>query len=136
VWEYGIPVPIKTIAEPHLFSINRVAAHPSGKYVACQSADNQITVYSSTDKFRQNRKKAFMGHNVAGYAPDVAISPDGQFISSGSSDGCMYTWDWKTQKLFSKLQVSDAPLLAVQWHPRETSKVITGDLNGVLRYYD
>ncbi|KAJ4406227.1 hypothetical protein N0V91_004679 [Didymella pomorum] len=135
-WEYGIPVPIKFIAEPYMFSMVRAAPHPSGKYAAFQSSDNQITVYSTTDKFRQNRKKSYRGHNVAGYAPDVAISPDGQFVSSGDSGGYVCFWDWKTCKMWHKIQASDAPVLAVQWHPRETSKVITGDLDGVLKYWD
>jgi pre-mRNA-processing factor 17 len=135
-WEYGIPVPIKFIAEPYMFSMVRSAPHPSGKYVAFQSSDNQITVYSSTDRFRQNRKKSYRGHNVAGYSPDVAISPDGQFISSGDSGGYVCFWDWKTCKMWHKIQASDAPVLAVQWHPRETSKVVTGDLNGKLCYWD
>ncbi|KAF2643241.1 WD40 repeat-like protein [Massarina eburnea CBS 473.64] len=135
-WEYGIPVPIKFIAEPYMFSMVRASPHPSGKYVAFQSSDNQITVYSSTDRFRQNRKKSYRGHNVAGYAPDVAISPDGQFVSSGDSGGYVCFWDWKTCKMWHKIQVSDSPVLAVQWHPRETSKVITGDLNGALKFWD
>jgi pre-mRNA-processing factor 17 len=135
-WEYGIPVPIKFIAEPYMYSMVRSAAHPSGKYIAFQSSDNQITVYSSTDRFRQNRKKGYRGHNVSGYAPDVAISPDGQFVSSGDSGGYVCFWDWKTCKMWHKIQASDAPVLAVQWHPRETSKVITGDLNGALKYWD
>lgn len=135
-WEYGIPVPIKFIAEPYMYSMVRSAPHPSGKYVAFQSADNQITVYASTDRFRQNRKKGFRGHNTAGYACDVAISPDGQFVSSGDSGGFVCFWDWKTCKMWHKIQASDGPVLAVQWHPRETSKVVTGDLNGVIKYWD
>ncbi|KAF2814960.1 WD40 repeat-like protein [Mytilinidion resinicola] len=135
-WEYGIPVPIKFIAEPYMYSMVRSATHPSGKYAAFQSSDNQIVVYAASDRFRQNRKKSFRGHNVSGYAPDVAISPDGQFVASGDSGGYVCFWDWKTCKMWHKIQASDAPLLAVQWHPRETSKVITGDLNGAIKYWD
>lgn len=119
-----------------MYSMVRSAPHPSGKYVAFQSADNQITVYASTDRFRQNRKKGFRGHNTAGYACDVSISPDGQFISSGDSGGYVCFWDWKTCKMWHKIQASDSPVLAVQWHPRETSKVVTGDLNGAIKYWD
>ncbi|OCK89889.1 WD40 repeat-like protein [Cenococcum geophilum 1.58] len=135
-WEYGIPVPIKFIAEPYMYSMVRSAPHPSGKYVAFQSADNKITVYASTDRFRQNRKKEFHGHNTAGYACDVSISPDGQFISSGDSGGYVCFWDWKTCKMWHKIQTGDSPVLAVQWHPRETSKVVTGDLSGAIKYWD
>ncbi|OCK82527.1 WD40 repeat-like protein [Lepidopterella palustris CBS 459.81] len=135
-WEYGIPVPIKFIAEPYMYAMVRSAPHPSGKYAAFQSSDNQIVVYATTDRFRQNRKKSFRGHNVSGYAPDVAISPDGQFVSSGDSGGYVCFWDWKTCKMWHKIQASDGPVLAVQWHPRETSKVVTGDLNGMIKYWD
>lgn len=119
-----------------MFSMVRSAMHPSGNFAAFQSADNQITVYDTKNKFRQNRKKNFRGHNTAGYAIDVSISPDGQIISSGDTGGYVCFWDWKRGKLDHKIQASDAPVLAVQWHPRETSKVATGDLNGVIKYWD
>ncbi|KAK5015815.1 WD40-repeat-containing domain protein [Cryomyces antarcticus] len=135
-WEYGIPVPIKFIAEPYMYPMVRSAAHPSGKYVAFQSSDNQIVVYASTERFRQNRKKGFRGHNNAGYAIDVAISPDGQFVMSGDSAGFVCFWDWKTCKMWHKIQASDGAVVSCQWHPRETSKVVTGALDGVLKYWD
>ncbi|KAF2756272.1 WD40 repeat-like protein [Pseudovirgaria hyperparasitica] len=135
-WEYGIPVPIKFIAEPHMFAMTRGDMHPSQKYVAYANQDNQITVYSALDRFKQNRKKAFLGHNHAGYAIDVAFSPDGQFVSSGDTGGYVCFWDWKTCKMYEKIKASEGPLIAVQWHPRETSKVVTGDLNGTIKYWD
>ncbi|KAI5288579.1 hypothetical protein KEM54_005102 [Ascosphaera aggregata] len=138
-WEYNIPVPIKFIAEPYLFALNRAAPHPNGKYVAFQSGDNQIVVYASTDKFRQNRKKSFRGHNNAGYAIDLAISPDGQFIMSGDSGGYVCFWDWKTCKLYHKIQAGGkegAATTCVDWHPQETSKIVTGGLEGVIKYWD
>lgn len=100
-WEYNIPVPIKFIAEPYMYALVRSSAHPSGKYVAFQSSDNQIVVYAAGDKFRQNRKKGFRGHNNAGYAIDVAISPDGQVIASGDSGGFVCFWDVCTLSLLS-----------------------------------
>ncbi|KAF8253804.1 WD40 repeat-like protein [Wilcoxina mikolae CBS 423.85] len=135
-WEYGIPVPIKFIAEPYMYSMVRAAAHPSGKYVAYQSGDNQVVVYAATDKFRQNRKKAFRGHNNAGYAIDVDISPDGQFLMSGDSGGWLCFWDWKSCKLYHKFQASDGPVVAAQWHPQETSKVASAGLDCVIKYWD
>lgn len=135
-WEYGIPVPIKFIAEPYMYAMVRGALHPSGKYVAYQSGDNQIVVYAATDKFRQNRKKVFRGHNNAGYAIDVDISPDGQFLMSGDSGGRLCFWDWKSCKMYSSFQASDGPVVAAQWHPQETSKVATGGLDCVIKFWD
>ncbi|RJE21811.1 splicing factor [Aspergillus sclerotialis] len=138
-WEYGIPVPIKFIAEPYMFALTRAALHPNGKYVAFQSGDNQIVVYGATDKFRQNRKKSYRGHNNAGYAIDIKISPDGQFIASGDSGGYVCFWDWKTGKMYHKIQAGGkegGATTCLDWHPQETSKFVTGGLDGAIRYWD
>lgn len=135
-WEIGIPVPVKRIAEPHMYSLVRAAPHPSGKSVAFQSSDNQIVVYASTDRFRQNRKKVFKGHNCAGYAIDVAISPDGNFIMTGDTGGYACFYDWKTTKMLHKFVASDGPVTCAQWHPQETSKVVTAGLDGTIKYWD
>ena len=135
-WEYNIPVPIKFIAEPEMFALTRASPHPSGKYVLFQSGDNQIVVYASTDRFRQNRKKNYRGHNTAGNAIDVAVSPDGGMVMSGDSGGYVCFWDFKTCKMWHKIKASDGPLVRAQWHPQETSKVVTGGVDGLIKYWD
>lgn len=135
-WEIGIPVPIKRIAEPHMYSLVRASSHPSNKSVAFQSSDNQIVVYASTDRFRQNRKKIFRGHNCAGYAIDVSVSPDGQFVMTGDTGGFVCFYDWKSTKMLHKIGAGEGPVTCAQWHPQETSKVVTAGLDGVIKYWD
>lgn len=135
-WDYNIPVPIKFVAEPFMYPMTRSSRHPSGKYVAFQSSDNQIVVYGAVDKFRQNRKKSFRGHNNAGYAIDIATSPDGQFLASGDSGGYVCFWDWKTCKMYHKMVASESAVTCVEWHPQETSKVVTAGLDGSIKYWD
>ncbi|CAK7269563.1 hypothetical protein SEPCBS119000_003631 [Sporothrix epigloea] len=138
VWDYNIPVPISYTSEPWMYPLTRAALHPSQKYVAYQSGDNQILVYSARDKYRQNRKKAFKGHNNAGTAIDVAISPDGQFLASGDTSGYVCFFDWKTCKMYEKLKADAAggSVNHVLWHPQETSKVITAGTHGDIKMWD
>ena len=89
------------------------------KYFAAQSLDNQILIYN-TDNFRQNRKKRFAGHSVAGYACQVGFSPDGKWISSGDSQGNVVFWDWKTGRIKSRLQAHSKVVIAHEWLPHET----------------
>lgn len=39
----------------------------AGKWLACQSMDNQVLIYSVLGRFRQNRKKIFKGHMVRNF---------------------------------------------------------------------
>ncbi|TDZ17965.1 Pre-mRNA-processing factor 17 [Colletotrichum orbiculare MAFF 240422] len=135
-WDYNIPVPIKYIAEPYMYPMTRAAPHPSGKYVAFQSSDNQVVVYGANDKFRQNRKKSYRGHNNAGTAIDLDVSPDGQFLASGDTQGFVCFWDWKTCKMYHKLKAGDQPVTCVAWHPQETSKFASAGAEGDIRYWD
>ncbi|KAG9314618.1 WD40-repeat-containing domain protein [Chiua virens] len=134
-WDYDIPVVIKYIAEPHMHSMPAVTLHPSKKYFAAQSLDNQILVYS-TDNFRQNRKKRFAGHSVAGYACQVGFSPDGKWISSGDSEGNVVFWDWKSGRIKSRLKAHSKVVIAHEWLPHETSKVVTASWDGLIKLWD
>ena len=93
------------------------------KYFAAQSLDNQILIYN-TDNFRQNRKKRFAGHSVAGYACQVGFSPDGKWISSGDSQGNVVFWDWKTGRIKSRLHAHSKVVIAHEWLPHETVRDI------------
>lgn len=135
-WDYHIPVPIKYVAEPYMYPLVRSYAHPNGKAVLFQSADNQIVVYAAGDKFRQNRKKVYKGHNNAGYAIDVVVSPDGQFVASGDSGGYVCVWDWKTCKMWHKIKVAEGAVTSLAWQPQESSRMAAAGLDGKIRYFD
>jgi pre-mRNA-processing factor 17 len=135
-WEYGIPVEIKIVSEPDMFPLVRAVHHPKKEMIAFQRGDNQIDVYSSADRFRQNRKKGFRGHNTAGSGIDLDISPDGQYLLSGDNGGYVCIWDWKSCKLLNKEKASEnVPILGCAWHPKEPAMVITGDARGVIKLW-
>ncbi|TXT15621.1 hypothetical protein VHUM_00124 [Vanrija humicola] len=134
-WDYDIPVVIKYIAEPYMHSMPSVAKHPSNKYVACQSLDNQILVYSADGNFRQNKKKRFAGHTVAGYACAINFSPDGKYISSGTGGGDVVFWDWKTGKIAKRMHAHDQVVIDHVWLPNEHSKVITASWDGLIKLW-
>jgi len=136
IWEYGIPVPIKHIADPTLHSMPAVTKTPNDKWLLCQNLDNQITTYSASDRFKLNRKKTFKGHVVAGYACEPGVSPDGNFIMSGDTDGRLWFWDWKSCKVFRKIKCHDQVCISALWHPTEPSAVATCSWDGTIKYWD
>ncbi|KAH9643201.1 hypothetical protein HF086_012863 [Spodoptera exigua] len=81
VWEWDIPVDMKYIADPSMHSLPAVTVSPNGKWLACQSMDNKVIVFSALNRFKMNRKKTFSGHMVAGYACSVDFSPDMRYFT-------------------------------------------------------
>nr|CAI5841974.1 unnamed protein product [Callosobruchus analis] len=136
VWEWDIPVDMKYIADPTMHSMPAVTLSPNAKWLACQSMDNKIVIFSAMNRFKINRKKTFTGHMVAGYACTLDYSPDMSYLVSGDADGKCYIWDWKTTKLYKKWKAHDNVCISVLWHPHEPSKLITAGWDGVIKYWD
>uniref|UniRef100_A0A8C6T496 Pre-mRNA-processing factor 17 n=1 Tax=Neogobius melanostomus TaxID=47308 RepID=A0A8C6T496_9GOBI len=136
VWEWDIPVDFKYIAEPSMHSMPAVTLSPNGKWLACQSMDNQILIFGAQNRFRLNKKKIFKGHMVAGYACQVGFSPDMSYVVSGDADGKLNVWDWKTTKLYHRFKAHDKVCISALWHPHETSKVITCGWDGQIKLWD
>ncbi|KAI9609162.1 hypothetical protein KEM48_002990 [Puccinia striiformis f. sp. tritici PST-130] len=133
-WDFDIPVVIKYIAEPAMHSMPAVSIHPNNKWLAMQSLDNQVLIYSA-DSFKQNRKKRFAGHTIAGYACEVGFSPDGKFLSSGDGSGSMVFWDWKSCRILKRLKCHDQVIISHSWLPHETSKLVTASWDGLIKLW-
>ena len=104
------------------------------KWLALTSLDNQIFVYGVGDKIRANNKKNFRGHIVAGYAIKPSFSPDSQYVTSGDSTGNLWFWDWKTTKVVKKFKAHNSVVMAAEWLPHETSKVVTCSWDSTIKW--
>uniref|UniRef100_A0A1D2A1Q3 Pre-mRNA-processing factor 17 n=1 Tax=Auxenochlorella protothecoides TaxID=3075 RepID=A0A1D2A1Q3_AUXPR len=136
VWEFGIPVQIKYIADPAMHAISAVSVTPNKKWWCGQSMDNKIVTYSATDRVKPNTKKTFAGHNVAGYACEVSFSPDSRYVTSGDGEGKLFMWDWKTKKIARTIKAHEGVCIGSAWHPLETSRVATCGWDGLIKYWD
>lgn len=96
VWEWGIPVVIRYVADPSATAVGALALHPGGKWVAASRADNQVLVYGAKDVFKLRKGKVFRGHMSAGYQVGLGFSPDGRWLASGDGIGRVWVWDWKS----------------------------------------
>lgn len=136
VWEWDIGVPIKYISDPTMHSMPVITMHPSEKFLVCQSLDNRIVIYQAGERYSLQRKRKMEGHNVAGYACDIAVSPDGRFVCSGDSNGKLFFWDFKRTRTLQKYQAHDkGPTIGAVWHPVEPSTVFTCGWDGVIKMW-
>lgn len=64
-----------------MHSMPAVTKSPNEKWLACQSLDNKICIYTCGEKVRPHKKKEFKGHMVAGYACTMDFSPEMRFVN-------------------------------------------------------
>ncbi|CAB3408477.1 unnamed protein product [Caenorhabditis bovis] len=137
IWEWEIPVDTKLIQNVGLHSIPCMTKSPNDKWVVGQCMDNRIVLFQLIDdKLRFAKKKAFRGHNAAGYACNVDFSPDMSFIISGDADGKLFIWDWRTHKIVGKWKAHDNTCISALWHPHEKSKIITAGWDGLIKMWN
>lgn len=137
IWEFGIPVPIKYIAEPDMHSMPSMTLHPSETAVIGQSMDNRIVAYTCGEKVKLLKKKLFTGHNNSGYACQAGFSPNGKFLMSGDGLGQLHFWDWKTCISYRKFQAHDnGPCIGTAWHPLRPSMVATCGWDGLIKIWN
>ncbi|KAJ1644086.1 hypothetical protein J3B02_002871 [Coemansia erecta] len=136
VWEFGIPVVIKLVADPSMHSVPSVALHPSEKWIVGQSMDNRIVVYNAVGRIKAHRRKEFTGHLTAGFACQPSFSPDGKYLTSGDSEGQVWCWDWQSTRVVKKWKAHEKVTICTAWHPKETSRVATCSWDGTIKYWD
>merc|ERR1719253_53037 len=136
LWEYGIPVVVKHIAEPTMHSVPAMTLSPDKKYLLGQAMDNKIICYEAFGRFKFQGRKTWKGHNNVGYAIQPNFSGDGNWIMSGDTDGKLWFWDWAKQKNYRVLKAHDGVCIGCLWHPTQTSRVVTCGWDGQIKLWD
>eukprot|EP00927_Polykrikos_kofoidii_P070692 TRINITY_DN67099_c0_g1_i1.p1 TRINITY_DN67099_c0_g1~~TRINITY_DN67099_c0_g1_i1.p1 ORF type:complete len:586 (-),score=125.20 TRINITY_DN67099_c0_g1_i1:133-1890(-) len=136
LWEYGIPVVVKYIAEATMHSVPAMVLSPDKKYVLGQSMDNKMVTYEAFGRFKFISRKQYKGHINAGYAITPGWSTDGRWVMSGDTDGKLWFWDFQKMKNFRVLKAHDGVCISCLWHPHSTSRVVTCGWDGAIKLWD
>ncbi|KAH8584667.1 transducin WD-40 repeat family [Cryptosporidium sp. chipmunk genotype I] len=135
VWDVGMPIVVKHIADPLMQSMPYVAMHSDGQHLVCQSMDNKILVYDTHANYRCIKKR-FTGLKNSGYAIQCDVSPDGQYIVSGDINGKVHFWDWKTTKNFRSFNAHEGVSIGCQWHPVFPSRIASCGWDGTIKIWE
>ena len=136
VWSYGIPMLEKSVSDPRLPAIPAVALHPSGKFFVGQSMNNSLVTFQGFGEFRLQGGRRFQSHSNIGYAIQPGFSPDGKFLMSGSSDGALYFWNWKSQKMYRNIKAHEGVCMGSLWNPARSSSVISWGWDGRIKLWE
>ncbi|XP_039137773.1 WD repeat-containing protein 25 [Dioscorea cayenensis subsp. rotundata] len=117
VWDVSREVPLSNQVYTEAFTCPCIKYHPTDACFVAQSNGNYIAIFSSHRPFKLDRYKRFENHGVWGFPIKCNFSSDGNQLASGSSDGCIYLYNYHSSELIRKFKAFEQPCVDVAFHP-------------------
>ncbi|VAH41114.1 unnamed protein product [Triticum turgidum subsp. durum] len=117
VWDILREVPLSNQVYTEAFTCPCVRYHPYEASFVAQSNGNYIAIFSARPPFKLNRYRRFEGHGVWGFPIKCSFSLSGRELASGSSDGCIYFYDYKSSRFLRKIEAFKEACTYVAYHP-------------------
>ncbi|KAF8049618.1 hypothetical protein N665_2169s0008 [Sinapis alba] len=122
--------------EKRAHGIVSLSQDSSGTFLTASCKDNRIYLYNIL-QLDKGPVQSFSGSRIDSFFVRTMISPDGEYILSGSSDGNAYIWQVnKPQVDPTILKGHDSEVTAVDWSPSEIGKVATASDDFTVRLWN
>ncbi|KAF5727998.1 WD repeat-containing protein 25 [Tripterygium wilfordii] len=117
VWDIARQVPLSNQVYVEAYTCPCIKHHPLDPTFVAQSNGNYIAIFSSIPPFKLDKYKRYESHGVSGFPIKCNFSLDGEKLVSGSSDGCIYFYDYKSSELIRKIKAYEQACIDVAFHP-------------------
>lgn len=134
-WDFRVPLQIRQLGDPTMHAVSHIIKHPHRDVLLAQSSDNKVRTIDCDDsgRLRLARDRHFSGHTVSGTSCKLAMSHDGQYLSSGDATGQVFVWSFATAEVVRKFAAHSKQCSAHLWHPHEVSKMVTGGSDRMVK---
>jgi WD40 repeat protein len=122
--------------------------HPANAVFYAQTHGDYICEFSARAPFKMNKYRRYegRGHVTRGYSIGFDLNAAGNWLASGSTDGCVYVYDVVTSKLAFKLDafssgelikqpVMDVRFQAIDSNDRSGQMLAVSGWNGKIKIF-
>lgn len=113
-----------------------VRRHPFDPFFVAQSNANYIAIFSSSPPFKLDKYKRYENHGVSGFPIKCNFSLDGEKLASGSSDGSIYLYNYRSSKLVGKIKAYEEACIDVAFHPIMPNVIASCSWNGDVSIFE
>jgi periodic tryptophan protein 2 len=115
-----------------LCRINSVAFHSSGDWIVMGCAKSgQIYVWD-----RHTKTYIFKTKEPNSNVTEIAYSPDGLYLATGTADGKVNLWDNRTGLCSATFSYHHTPVTAVCFLPAPNQGIVWSSLDGIVHIVD
>ncbi|GFR74824.1 WD repeat-containing protein 25 [Elysia marginata] len=136
VWDVRSTAVLSNQVFQERYTCTRLKPHKDESHFLAQTHGGYIALFSTVSPYRMEKSKRFGGHKLLGYHIGFDVSPDGKLVYSGSAEGGVHVYDYRTGKLIRKLlSSSDDVIMDVACHPVLPSVAATCTWGGSIRLW-
>nr|XP_012602545.1 WD repeat-containing protein 25 isoform X2 [Microcebus murinus] len=112
-----------------------LALHPKEPVFLAQSNGNYVALFSAVWPYRMSRRRRYAGHKVEGYSVGCECSPGGELLVTGSADGRVLIYTFRTASRACTLQGHAEACLGTTFHPVLPSVLATSSWGGEVKIW-
>ncbi|MEJ1283844.1 WD repeat domain 25 [Cricetulus griseus] len=129
------PSPRPVLLSQERYTCPSLALHPREPVFLAQSNGNYLALFSSVWPYRMSRRRRYEGHKVEGYAVGCECSPCGDLLVTGSADGRVLMFSFRTARRACTLQGHAQACLGTTYHPVLPSVLGTCSWGGDIKIW-
>ncbi|XP_010533519.1 PREDICTED: WD repeat-containing protein 25 isoform X1 [Tarenaya hassleriana] len=136
VWDIKREVPLSNQVYSEAYTCPCIKRHPRDPIFVAQSNGNYIAIFSTNPPFKLNKYMRYESHWVSGFPVKCSFSPDGQTLASGSADGSIYIYGYKSSDVIKKIKAYEQPCLDIAHHPVLSNVIASCSWDGEVSIFE
>ncbi|CAO2587287.1 WD repeat-containing protein 25 [Lemmus lemmus] len=134
-WDFRTAAKISNQIFHERYTCPSLALHPREPVFLAQTNGNYLALFSSVWPYRMSRRRRYEGHKVEGYAVGCECSPCGDLLVTGSADGRVLMFSFRTASRACTLQGHAQACLGTTYHPVLPSVLGTCSWGGDIKIW-
>ncbi|EHH28172.1 hypothetical protein EGK_18544, partial [Macaca mulatta] len=134
-WDFRTSAKISNQIFHERFTCPSLALHPREPVFLAQTNGNYMALFSTVWPYRMSRRRRYEGHKVEGYSVGCECSPGGDLLVTGSADGRVLMYSFRTASRACTLQGHTQACVGTTYHPVLPSVLATCSWGGDMKIW-
>lgn len=134
-WDFRSSAKISNQIFHERYTCPSLALHPREPVFLAQTNGNYLALFSAVWPYRMSRRRRYEGHKVEGYSVGCECSPDGDLLVTGSADGRVLLYCFRTASRARTLYGHAQACVGTTFHPMLPSVLATCSWEGDVKIW-